>query len=397
MEITREITREISKETIFELADSVSSDVISWRRHFHRNPESSLKEFQTSGFIKGLLDQWDIPWQTVGETGVLAKIEGALPGNTIALRADMDALELEDLKSADYASQIPGLCHACGHDAHTAALLGAARILFAQKEHLPGTVYLIFQPAEEIGAGARQFVSAGLLEEVEEFYGIHVSSDLPAQVIGVTPGPQNASCDIFKIRVQGFGAHAATPHKGNDALIATANIASQLQNIVARQTDPLDTLVVALGIMSAGTRFNVVASDGYLEGTVRAHDQSLRQRVLAQIEETASLIARVNHCTIQFSNYNAADPLSNDPTTTQKTLAKLTRVFGQDRIKTDETAKLGAEDFADYVQNKPGTFIRVGTGGSEASSYPHHNGNFDIDESALATMVAVHLNLALDR
>lgn len=392
-----EINRNNLPSAVIKLAEGVHSEVVGWRRQFHQNPEASLKEYNTSSYVKGLLDQWGIEWIPVGETGVLGKLRGALPGNTIALRADMDALELNDLKTAEYASKNQGLCHACGHDAHTAALLGTARILSENLAALPGTVYLIFQQAEEIGAGARQFVSAGVLSEVEEFYGIHVSSDLPANIIGVTPGPQNASCDLFKIRITGSGAHAATPHEGNDALIATAAIASQLQNIVARQTDPMDSLVVSLGIMSAGTRFNVIAQDGYLEGTVRAHDQKLRERVLLQIEETAKLVAKVNRCSAEFSNYNAANPLFNDQATSLAALDKLSRVFDKDQIITGQPAKMGAEDFADYVQDKPGTFIRVGTGGAQYNSYPHHNGNFDIDESALKTMVAVHLTVALDR
>ena len=228
--------------------------LIRMRRYFHAHPEISLKEYETSKRIEEELDQMRIPHKRVGETGIFAWIDGKRgPGKTIALRADMDALAMQDLKTVSYRSQHDGICHACGHDGHTATLLTAARVLKKRQGEFGGQVRLFFQQAEEIGQGARVFVKDGLLEGVERVFGIHVSSNIESGKIALTKGPQNASCDYFKIQITGKGAHVSKPHLGIDAAYIAAQIVVNLQSIVARNTNPLDTVVVGIGVIDAGT------------------------------------------------------------------------------------------------------------------------------------------------
>ena len=219
------------------------------RRHFHAHPEVSLKEYETCKKIEAELDSMGIPHKRIGETGVYGWIDGKKAGDgvTVALRADIDALAMEDLKEVPYHSQNAGVCHACGHDAHTATLLTAAKILKAKENEFSGQVRLFFQQAEEIGQGARQFVQAGLLEGVTRVFGAHVTSHLDSGKISLTAGPQNASCDYFKIQIHGKGAHVSTPQLGVDALYIASQIVVQLQTIVSRNTDPLETVVVGVG------------------------------------------------------------------------------------------------------------------------------------------------------
>ena len=243
--------------------------LIGLRRYFHTHPEPSLEEYGTAKRIEEELDQTGIPHRRVGETGIYAWIDGEKgDGRTIALRADTDALRMQDLKEGvPYRSQNEGVCHACGHDAHTAMLLTAAKVLWEKRQEFAGHIRLFFQQAEEIGAGARIFVQEGLMEGVDRVYGSHVASRMPAGVISLTPGPNNASCDYFRIRVTGKGAHVSTPHLGVDALYIASQIVVNLQSIVARQTDPLDTVVVGIGKLTAGTAYNIVAEHAEIEGT----------------------------------------------------------------------------------------------------------------------------------
>ncbi|MCD1147286.1 amidohydrolase [Peptoniphilus sp. KCTC 25270] len=367
--------------------------LIQTRRHFHENPEASLKEYETSKFIKKELDTYQIPYVSVGETGVLATIEGAEKGKTIFLRADFDALELEEKKDVPYASKNKGLCHACGHDAHTAALLGAARILQNRKDHLKGTIKLCFQQAEEIGAGARQFVEAGHLKDVDAAFGIHVASNLSSGTVQLSSGPKSASCDIFKIHVHGNSSHAARPHLGNDAALATASILVGLQPLISRQKSPFEPAVISIGKIEAGSRYNVVAEEGLLEGTLRTLDSELRSDFLKQIEETAALIAKTHGCTAEFENYNAANVLVNQENATKYAQKIIAQRIGEEQLLTEDSPSLGSEDFADFTQIVDAAFLYVGTSKNEETSVPAHNGAFDIDESQLKLMTQIHVDL----
>ncbi len=376
-----------------------AEEVIALRRYFHQYPEASLKEYETVKRIKKELEKLDIPYENVGETGVIGTIRGKEgPGRTILLRADIDALELEDAKDKPYKSKNPGLHHACGHDGHTAALLGAAKILKSNEAHFAGTIRVAFQQAEEIGAGARQFVKGGFVEGVDQVFGLHLDSSVPVGKIVSVAGATNASCDIFKITVHGKSAHAAQPDKGIDALLTAAAITVELQSIVGREVSPLDNVVVAVGVLKAGTRYNIVANHAELEGTVRTFSHETRQRVLEAVERVADKVAESHRATIEFENYDAAAPLINSDIPAARAAEIAASMVGQENVITTQPKSLGADDFADFLAEAPGVYARVGTRdlNDPDTWYGHHHEKFDIAEEGLAYATELHVRYALD-
>ncbi|MCC5890345.1 MAG: amidohydrolase [Alkalibacterium sp.] len=374
-------------------------EVIALRRYFHQYPEASLKEYETVKRIKQELEVLDIPFEAVGETGALGTIRGKKgPGKTVLLRADIDALELEDAKDTPYKSKNPGLHHACGHDGHTAALLGAAKILKKQEGQFSGTIKLAFQQAEEIGAGARQFVKGGFVEDVDQVFGLHLDSSVPVGKIVSVPGATNASCDIFKLKVHGKSAHAAQPDKGVDALLAAAAITVELQSIVGREVSPLDNVVVAVGVLNAGTRYNIVANQAVLEGTVRTFSHETREHVLEAVERVARRVAESHRASIEFENYDAAAPLINSKEPSDRAAQIASVIVGEENVIRSQPKSLGADDFADFLAEAPGVYARVGTRDLDNSDtwYGHHHEKFDIAEEGLVHATELHVRYALD-
>lgn len=369
------------------------------RRHFHAHPEVSLQEYETCKKIEGELDSMGIPHKRIGETGVYGWIDGKKAGDgvTIALRADIDALAMEDLKEVPYHSQNAGVCHACGHDAHTATLLTAAKILKAKENEFSGQVRLFFQQAEEIGQGARQFVQAGLLDGVTRVFGAHVTSHLDSGKISLTAGPQNASCDYFKIQIHGKGAHVSTPQLGVDALYIASQIVVQLQTIVSRNTDPLETVVVGVGKLQAGTQYNIVAEHAVLEGTTRSFLPEVRKftndRVVRIAKETAALYGA--EAEVEFLDFAA--PLVNDAKAVEEVTAVTAEFLPREDIISDFQKALGADDFADYLAVTRGMYAFVGTRNSKDphTAVAHHHGLFDVDEEALLISCNVYVDYAL--
>ena len=369
------------------------------RRHFHAHPEVSLQEYETCKKIEGELDSMGIPHKRIGETGVYGWIDGKKAGDgvTVALRADIDALAMEDLKEVPYHSQNAGVCHACGHDAHTATLLTAAKILKAKENEFSGQVRLFFQQAEEIGQGARQFVQAGLLDGVTRVFGAHVTSHLDSGKISLTAGPQNASCDYFKIQIHGKGAHVSTPQLGVDALYIASQIVVQLQTIVSRNTDPLETVVVGVGKLQAGTQYNIVAEHAVLEGTTRSFLPEVRKftndRVVRIAKETAALYGA--EAEVEFLNFAA--PLVNDAKAVEEVTAVTAEFLPREDIISDFQKALGADDFADYLAVTRGMYAFVGTRNSKDphTAVAHHHGLFDVDEEALLISCNVYVDYAL--
>lgn len=369
------------------------------RRHFHAHPEVSLKEYETCKKIEAELDSMGIPHKRIGETGVYGWIDGKKAGDgvTVVLRADIDALAMEDLKEVPYHSQNAGVCHACGHDAHTATLLTAAKILKAKENEFSGQVRLFFQQAEEIGQGARQFVQAGLLEGVTRVFGAHVTSHLDSGKISLTAGPQNASCDYFKIQIHGKGAHVSTPQLGVDALYIASQIVVQLQTIVSRNTDPLETVVVGVGKLQAGTQYNIVAEHAVLEGTTRSFLPEVRKftndRVVRIAKETAALYGA--EAEVEFLDFAA--PLVNDAKAVEEVTAVTAEFLPREDIISDFQKALGADDFADYLAVTRGMYAFVGTRNSKDphTAVAHHHGLFDVDEEALLISCNVYVDYAL--
>lgn len=369
------------------------------RRHFHAHPEVSLQEYETCKKIEGELDSMGIPHKRIGETGVYGWIDGKKAGDgvTVALRADIDALAMEDLKEVPYHSQNAGVCHACGHDAHTATLLTAAKILKAKENEFSGQVRLFFQQAEEIGQGARQFVQAGLLDGVTRVFGAHVTSHLDSGKISLTAGPQNASCDYFKIQIHGKGAHVSTPQLGVDALYIASQIVVQLQTIVSRNTDPLETVVVGVGKLQAGTQYNIIAEHAALEGTTRSFLPEVRKftndRVVRIAKETAALYGA--EAEVEFLDFAA--PLVNDAKAVEEVTAVTAEFLPREDIISDFQKALGADDFADYLAVTRGMYAFVGTRNSKDphTAVAHHHGLFDVDEEALLISCNVYVDYAL--
>lgn len=372
--------------------------LVEMRRYFHAHPEVSLKEFGTCKRIEEELDSFGIPHRRVGETGVYAWLDGGLgEGKIVALRADIDALAMDDLKEVSYCSKNPGFCHACGHDAHAATLLAAAKILKAKQNEFSGQIRFFFQQAEEIGQGARLFVREGLLDGVSRVFGVHVASGIESGKISLTKGPQNASCDYFKITVTGRGAHVSKPHLGIDAAYVASQIVVALQSIVARNTDPLETVVVGVGVVRAGTQYNIVAEHAELEGTTRSFLPNVRQftnqRVIDIAKQTAALYGA--EAEVEFRDYAA--PLVNDPEATVEVIQVVKGFLPETEIIVDKEKELGADDFADYLAVTKGMYAFVGTHDPENpnTGVAHHHGLFDVDEDALLISCNTYVDYAM--
>lgn len=374
--------------------------ITSLRREFHKHPEVGLKEYETAKRIEDELDKLNIPHKRIGETGVLGIIKGGNSSNkVIAIRADIDGLKVPDDKDVEYKSQNDGYHHACGHDAHTASLLGTAKILKEREKELNGEVRLFFQQAEEIGQGAKIFIKEGALDGVEEIIGAHVSSHLDVGKVSVTSGPISASCDYFKIVVKGRGGHVSTPHLSIDALYVASQIVVNLQSIVSRQTDPVDTVVVGVGVISGGTIYNAVAEEVVLEGTTRTFTLESRERTNKNVEKIAKNIGEIYgaEVTVEFKDY--ASPLINDERVTKEVEAIANSILGKENVITNHPKSLGADDFAEFLLEVPGTYINVGTRNSYNSntSVEHHNHLFDIDEEGLLITTNIEVDYVLNK
>ena len=366
---------------IQEKASELQDYLVKTRRYLHENPESSLKEFETAAFIQKELASFGVPFEKVGETGTLAVIQGGKgDGKTVLLRADIDALELPDCTGKPYASKRLGLNHACGHDAHTAMGLGTAKLLNDIKDTFSGIVKIAFQPAEEIGAGAKQFVASGQIDDMDESFAIHVNSGLPVGSFAVQGGPVNASCDIFKIKITGKSAHVGRPHLGRDALVTASEVVVALQTIVAREVNPIDRAVVGVGKLNAGTRYNIVANDAEIEGTIRAFSHETRAHLKEAVTRIAKGIAELNRCEFEIEWYDAAAPVINTLELAEEFQKVVSKVEGIDNLITNYESSMGADDFADYLVNKPGVYGLLGSQSGEETAYGHHHEKFDIDE-----------------
>lgn len=372
--------------------------LVGMRRYFHAHPEVSLKEFNTCKKIEEELDSFGIPHRRVGETGVYAWLDGGLGSGTIVvLRADIDALAMEDLKETSYRSQNSGFCHACGHDGHAATLLTAAKILKEKQAEFSGQVRFFFQQAEEIGQGARLFVQEGLLDGAARVFGVHAASSYESGKLCLTKGAQNASCDYFKIKVTGRGAHVSKPHLGVDAAYVASQIVVALQSIVARSTDPLETVVVGVGVIRAGTQYNIVAEHAELEGTTRSFSAGVRQftnqRVIDIAKQTAALYGA--EAEVEFRDYAA--PLVNDADAVDEVTAVAKQFLPEEAIIQNREKELGADDFADYLAVTKGMYAFIGTHNPENpnTGVAHHHGLFDLDEDALLVSCNIYVDYAL--
>lgn len=370
------------------MAEENAGEIISWRRHLHRHPELSFKEFETSKFIAAKLASWDIPHRTVGGTGVLGIIRGdGDSGKVIALRADIDALPIREANSAEYVSQDPGVMHACGHDAHTSCLLGAAQILQQMRHAFSGTVKLIFQPAEEkLPGGASILIRENVLEDprVQHIIGQHVFNRLPVGKAGFCFGPMMAASDEIYMRIIGKGGHGAYPHLTIDPVMMSAQILVSLQQLVSRRRPPFEPMVLSFGKVMANGATNVIPDSVEIEGTLRTMNEPLRDTMHAEITRIAQKTAEAFGGKAEIDIVRGYPVLHNDKTFTQTAFERAAAYLGAENVVEIEP-QMGAEDFAFYSQELPACFYRLGTGNpGKGIDAPLHTPHFDIDESALS-------------
>ena len=351
--------------------------LLSIRHHLHQYPELSNQEFETTKSIQQWLRDLDISIrETDLKTGVFADIKGGKPGPTVAIRADIDALPIEEKTGLPYASKNKGVMHACGHDFHTAALIGAAYLLKENQSTLNGSVRLLFQPAEELGGGARHVIKDEQLEDVEVIIGLHNKPDLPVGTIGIKEGPLMAAVDRFHIVLYGKGSHAALPQNGNDPIAAAGQLITALQTIVSRNVSPLQSAVVSVTKIIGGSTWNVIPGDVSLEGTVRTFDPIVREEVKKRFYTIVQSIAAAFSQEVELNWFPGPPPLINHKSVTEM----VERAAKQQSLEIihPEPSTAG-EDFSYYLQQIPGSFAFFGTNGNEDWHHPA----FTVDESAL--------------
>ena len=385
-------------ETLKQQALALQEELTALRRDFHMHPELGLQEFRTATRIEEELDKLGVEHRRVGETGVWATIRGALPGDKkVLLCADIDALPIQEINDVPYKSQNDGVMHACGHDAHTAMLLGAAKLLTQNRDQFGGEVRLVFQPAEECASTPEEFIAQGVLDGVTRVFGMHCAPDLPSDTVGFKPGPNNAGVDRFTITVRGLSAHVATPQLGVDALYIASQIVVALQALVTRRTDPVEPLIIGVGTLHAGTTYNALAETAVMEGTTRTVTKETRKRVRDEITKLAQDIAAVYGGTAELDWDEFASPLINDADAVAEVKALTEPYWPEKRIITDRAISLTGDDFAEFILDTPGVYAYLGTHDPARPETAHniHSADFNIDERALPLGAWLHAASAI--
>ena len=374
--------------TIPQRIQDFAEDLTAIRRDFHEHPELGFEEVRTAGIVAEKLRSWGIEvHEGIGKTGVVGVLHGTRPGRRIGLRADMDALPIDEQTNLPWASKTPGVMHACGHDAHTTMLLGAARYL-AETRDFAGTAVFIFQPAEEGLGGGRAMIADGLFDRFpcDEIYGMHNSPYHPPGEIGVKPGPAMAGANFFDITVTAKGCHAAMPESGIDAVVIASELVGQLQSIVSRNVPATKPIVLSVTQIHAGAAYNVIPEVATLAGTVRYFDRAVADMVTARMQALCDGLAKGYGVQIEMEMRNVFDVLENDATLSQAMIEQAQALVGEKaQIKSDLV--MGSEDFADMLQVVPGAYCTVGHSGS----VPLHNPGFVLDDAMLplgATLLA---------
>lgn len=385
---------------IMESAKALMPELSKIRRNFHMYPELSAHERETAKKVSSHLREMgcDEVIENVNGHGVIGVIRGAMPGKTVALRADMDALQMQELNEVEYRSRNDGVMHSCGHDVHTAGLIGAAKLLCERREEIHGTVKLIFQPAEELSpvGGSKGMLESGYLDDVKAVYGLHVWPDLPHGKVGVKAGPLMAATDHFTITIHGKTAHGAKPNQGIDAVVLGAQFVMAAQSIVSRKVDPLDNAVVTFGIFQAGTRYNIIAGECVLDGTVRTLRPETRDMVEDSMRKLLDAICLQSGATADIvygRGYPALVNHEKDAAQIRRTAAAL---FGEENVVDVQNPAMPAEDFSFYLKEKEGCFVWLGTGREDRENWPLHNSRFDVDEDILWRGASLLAQTAMD-
>lgn len=389
------------QEILNNFIENAHDELIEFRRTMHQNPELSSEEYNTSKKIFSLLKEKGLNPEFIEErgVGVTALIEGKNKGKTIAYRADIDALPIEEETGLDFKSNEPGKMHACGHDIHTTTLLGTALALNEFKDHLNGNVRVIFQSGEEIFYGAKKVIESGILNEpkVEKIVMFHTWPDLPAGTIGLKKNAMMASSTSFNFKVTGKGAHAAHPQKGNDPVVIASNLVSNMQSIISRRIGAQESAVVTIGKLEAGKAFNVIPEIACGEGTIRTLDSNLDKFVQERLTDLFELGAKSFEAKGEVNFSQATYPVINNPDVIDVVEKSAKKAIGIENIHWLKQASMGSEDFSLYLQEMPGALIRLGTNNEdERSKRALHSNNIHFDESAIITGVKVMTNALID-
>lgn len=372
--------------SVLSVMKELEPEYIKIRRYLHQHPELSFEEKNTTEFIKKELAAYGIEVFNNGScSGVIGVLKGAAPGKTIALRADIDALPVEENTGLEFASVNKGCCHACGHDLHMTTLLAAARLLSKYREKLNGTVKFFFQPAEEKLGGSETIIKNGFLDDVDAVFGIHTWPDVPGGSIGIKKGPMMAGSDSFKITINAPGGHAAHPHKTPDPIAAAAYMITQLQTIVSRELNPLDSAVITVGKMTAGTAANIIPSEVVLEGSMRYLLPETRQKIHESIKRIAEGTALSLRVTAKTEIIPGCRPVIGTDELVSLVEESAGKLLGADKVAILPAASMGSEDFSAYLAQKPGAFFRIGTGDDRPETHlPLHNNRLLFSEKAIA-------------
>jgi amidohydrolase len=361
--------------------------LVEWRRHLHQHPELGFKEVQTAEFVSKKLQEWGVEHQTgIAKTGIVATIPGSKPGPVLAIRADMDALPIQEENEVPYRSRHDGIMHACGHDGHTAIALGTVYYLSRHRDDFAGTVKFIFQPAEEGPGGAQPMIEAGVLENPrpDAIVGLHLWNNLPLGTVGVRSGALMAAVELFRCTIFGKGGHGAMPHQTVDAIVVGAQVVQALQTIVARNVDPIESAVVTVGEFHAGSAKNVIAGKAQLSGTVRYFNPKMEDLIRHRFAEIIAGVCHSHGARYDLDYWQLYPSVVND-----RAIADLVRSVAEHVVETPagivpKCQTMGGEDMSFFLQEVPGCYFFLGSANeSKDLAYPHHHPRFDFDETAL--------------
>lgn len=381
-----------------DLAKKYHNWMVEVRRDFHMHPEASFEEHKTSERIKKELENMGIQVSNVAGTGVVGILKGKEDGKVVALRADIDALSVNEETDLPYSSKVPGMMHACGHDAHASMLLGAAKVLSELKDEIKGTVKFIFQPAEEIASGAKTMIKEGVLEnpKVDGIFGMHIWSDVKVGQVAIDEGAVMASGDVWELTIKGKSCHGSSPWQGVDAITCAAAVIQGMQTIVSRVNDARDPIVINIGTINAGERFNVVPGKAQITGMNRTFTADTRKKLPGLIEKMIKSICEAYGCEYEFKYDFICSPTTNHEETTKIAKEALAKLIGEENV-VSIGKQMGSEDFSEYVEKIPGTIMFLGGRNEEKGCcYSHHSNFFNIDEDALPIGAASYAQFAID-
>jgi amidohydrolase len=373
-------------------AEAMRHELVTRRRDLHQHPELAFEEVRTAGIVAQELSSLGLEVQTgVGKTGVVAILEGDTDGPTVLVRADMDALPIEEANQTDYISQAPGKMHACGHDGHTTIALGVAKLLSQHRDKIAGRVKFVFQPAEEIAQGANAMIKDGVLQNPrpDVTVGLHLWNDLPLGTIGMTPGGLMAGSSIISLKITGKGGHGAQPQLTVDPVVCAAQIITALQTILSRNVDPADTGVISITKVRAGEAHNVIPQTAELTGTMRAFRTEVRDLMTQRLQEIVDGVAAAMGCTAELKVDHLTIPVINDAGLADKLSRKFAQIVGEDKLDRNIRLMVG-EDVSYLMQGIPAMFFLVGSSNADRGlNFGHHHPRFDFDEDALPLGVAL--------